>query len=349
MKLQKYQWTLQDIWNESIDQKEDRKIEPRNYLYASEVGGSIVDTYLKLQGMQPTNPYDIRSRRKFEAGNFWEWAIRLVLIRSGLLKSSQDRVWLQYPGLLPVSGRLDFLAGGKIDWVKAKQDVEDTIKLYELPEFMAIFARKVVDNFSKQFPDGIDEMVIELKSCSSFMYEMYDRTRQPDEKHKLQCFHYILGKELPEGHVVYVCKDDVRMLEFPVLNTQENEDIYKGWIEKISYYYNNKEQPPKEKEILFSDKRLRFESNWKIEYSPYLTYLYGYSSAGEFSDVYRPMVERWNRVLTRIAQGKDMTANNNSVLGEMREYGFDIDSITSLIVSNKDIVLKEGEQEDGDK
>ena len=61
-------WTLSKIWNESIDQKEEKPVVARNRLWASELGKSDIDLYWKLQGEQPSNPFDARAKRKFEAG-----------------------------------------------------------------------------------------------------------------------------------------------------------------------------------------------------------------------------------------------------------------------------------------
>jgi len=99
-------WTFSSIWNDSIGQKEEKPIIPRNRIWASELGKSDLDIYLKLIGTEVTNPFDSRAKRKFEAGNLFEWIIKLVLMRIGIYKESQK--WLGYtlPDCLEVSGNL---------------------------------------------------------------------------------------------------------------------------------------------------------------------------------------------------------------------------------------------------
>ena len=80
------QWSFFKIWNESLEQREERPPKERQNLWASELGKSQVDVYLKMKGIAPTNPFSARSLRKFEAGNIWEWIVGLVLLRAGMLR-----------------------------------------------------------------------------------------------------------------------------------------------------------------------------------------------------------------------------------------------------------------------
>src|SRR3990167_9806570 len=71
-------WTFTDIWNKSILDRKERPTIARNRLWASELGKSHLDIYLKMQGEITTNPPNARSLRKFEAGNIWEWIVGLI-------------------------------------------------------------------------------------------------------------------------------------------------------------------------------------------------------------------------------------------------------------------------------
>ena len=44
----------------------------------------------------------------------------------------------------------------------------------------------------------------------------------------------------------------------------------------------------------------------------------------EFSEKFSPSVERWNRVLARIKEGKELTDNNKQAISEMADFGIDI-------------------------
>src|SRR6185295_14623479 len=111
------------VWNQSLTVRQERPLVPRDYVWASEIGGSMIDRYLKMQGVQPSNAPNLRSLRKFQAGDIWEWLCALVLKRAGILIEAQTKLSYQYPGLLRVSGKLDFLAGGQPDWGKARREM----------------------------------------------------------------------------------------------------------------------------------------------------------------------------------------------------------------------------------
>ena len=111
--MTKDSWTLANVWNTSIENREERIISSRDHLWASELGRQDADLYLKLMGETPTNPPNNRSLRKFEAGNIWEWIIKLILMRAGVYQETQKRVEFRKDGWLPVTGKLDYIAGGK--------------------------------------------------------------------------------------------------------------------------------------------------------------------------------------------------------------------------------------------
>ena len=122
-------WGLAEVWNKSLEKMEVRDPEPRSHLWASELGKAPIDLYLKLKGVKPSNPPNARSMRKFEAGNVFEWIVSLILKRAGVLKEQQHWCSHQYPGLMKVTGKADFIAGGTPDYVKWKKELE----ILELP------------------------------------------------------------------------------------------------------------------------------------------------------------------------------------------------------------------------
>ena len=319
-------WSFSYIWNASLEEnKQNKPVEPRQKIWASEMGGAFIDRYLKMTGVQPTNPPNPRSLRKFEAGNIWEAIVGYVLLRAGILQRKQEWIQHQYPNLLPVSGKLDFIAGGMPDYNKAFNTIQKEFDW--LPVFVTRATANIVQTLREKFPNGLDNIILEIKSCSSFMFEKYERTGISDPKHKLQNFHYLKCKNMPEGHLCYISKDDARMLEVGVLNPSLVEDDYKKDIETISNFVVNNIQPPKEKYIIFDKDWGTFSANWKVGYSNYLTMLYKLENQKEFDDLYKPIAERWNRVLQRVIDKKELTANNQEAIKEMKEYGFDIDNL----------------------
>src|SRR3972149_7230747 len=124
-------WSFFQIWNKSLENGEERKPQPRERLWASELGNAPVDTYLKLLGTEPSNPPNTRSKRKFEAGNMLEWVVEMVLRRAGIFKDTQAWLSHQYPGMLEVTGKVDFFAGGEVNVTEANKKIDEL----GLPEF----------------------------------------------------------------------------------------------------------------------------------------------------------------------------------------------------------------------
>ena len=55
--------------------------------------------------------------------------------------------------------------------------------------------------------------------------------------------------------------------------------------------------------------------------------LYGLENQKAFDEQYKPIVERWNRVIQRKIDGEEFTDNNKMALDEMQEAGFDLNII----------------------
>lgn len=331
-------WGFQSQWNLALETgREDRKVEPRARIWASELGGSMVDRYLKLKGVKPSTPPDSRALRKFEAGNLMEWVVGLVLKRSGIMQETQEHIEFAYPNCLPVTGRLDFLAGGEVDWEKA----QDELKELGLPEFFGRATSKIVEHLKTTYPDGLKPMVLEVKSVSSMMYDRYERYGKANDNHELQAFHYLKGKGMDEGHIIYICKDDLRLLEIPVFNPSDVESKYKTDIETLSQYYFNDEMPPKEQPIIWDDRATKFSANWKVKYSNYLSYLYGMDHQSVYEERYEKQIAQWNRVLTRIIQNKDMTPANKTIISDMRTMFNNLDQLISQARGNRGFEVEE--------
>lgn len=307
-------WSFANIWNESIAQPE-KALYPRTHIWASELGGAYVDRWLKMKATPPTNPPNLRSKRKFEAGKLMEWVVALVLKRAGILRDTQTRAKYQYPALLEVTGYLDMQAGGQPDWSK----VENGIYTLSLPESFLSTAHNIIAYFKKEYPQGLNEVVMEIKSCSAFMFEVYENYGIGKANHALQLFHYLKALNMKEGHLVYVCRDDLRLLEFGVYNPSPIEDRYKEDIATMTEYIKTDTQPPLEKEIVFNEESFKFNTNWKVEYSGYLTMLYGYTLPLDYQTKYKGIVNKANRVFGRCVASKKMTVLNLQIIEEIEQ------------------------------
>ena len=332
-------WTFAGIWNQSFND-EERPTEPRSHLWASELGKAPIDIFLALKGTKPTNPPNERSRRKFEAGDVWEWIVELVLRRAGILVDKQVYVKKCLPGMLEVTGRLDHLAGGCPDWEKAQHELKE---LY-LPPFIQVRAMNIINNLSAKFPKGLKNIILEVKSTSAFMFEVYSKKNRGSENHEMQIWHYLNGKDMDEGQIPYIYRDDARIHTIPVwLDDKVIERAYTERVATITAHWKADEKPEVEKPIIFDDMLLKFTKNWRIEYSQYLSMLYGYRTPSEYAERYKPMVGRFNRVIKRIAEGSTMTKNNLEAIEEMKVHYPDFEKHIDEIKKHKEEIIAEDE------
>lgn len=278
----------------------------------------MIDRYLKMSGIPQTNPPNARSLRKFEAGNLFEWILEFVLKRAGILLESQEWINFKYPKLLRVTGKLDFIAGGQPDWAKARAEIGSL----GLPEMLSRASLAIIDNLESTFgTEALKTIILEAKSVSSFMMDRYEATGQANPNHRCQLFHYLKGKEMREGHVVYICRDDCRMLELGVFNPSQVEVEYKKDLEEITYYIENQIEPRKEEEVLFDETLFTFQTNWRIEYSGYLTKLYGFKEPMDYREKWDKPVAAMKRVFKRCVIDAKMTDLNLKVIeGAKRHF-----------------------------
>lgn len=324
-------WSLSQIWNETLDTPDNRILAPRDYIYASELGYSFADRYLKMYGVKFTNPPNTRSRRKFQAGNIWEWVLGIVLISSGMLKKKQLRVEAKLPRLLRVSGRLDYVVGSPENWNNAKEQVkkiQDALELLKLdvPPFFFKAIDKFIEKYSGQ---NIRDVIFEAKSLSHWMMNKVLKTGIPLYHHAMQIFHYVYGNDegIQEGKLFYLSKDDCLTEEFVVNNDERLFDIYHQDIKMMTKYYNagfDKKNPmalmpPKEPLILFEEGVYTFSKNTLgVEYSPYLTMLYGYETPEAYRMSWQYKINSWNRVFKRCVRGDKMTDKNVDVIKDAK-------------------------------
>lgn len=290
-------WTFAGIWNKSLEVDIDkREVEPRDYLWASEIGKPEVDIWLRMKGVEPTNPPNPRSLRKFEAGNLWEWIVQLILLRSGIMHDSQVRVKHKYDGLLEVSGKIDFLAGGDFQFDKAK----DMMEVIQLPPRVDYAMKQIISYLQDNYPDGLTKKAMEIKSVSSFVMNACEITEKPMEGHLMQAYHYTKHPDVDRTDLVYICRDDCRMMTFPILeNHSIYEEKYFNYIKTYSENYLKEEMPKPANPIEFSESEGRFSLNRQIGWSGYLSLVYGFESQMEFENKYKSLPAGWNAVLRR--------------------------------------------------
>lgn len=303
------EWSIAGIWNESLEQKQ-KPIKQRNYIYAGDIGKNFYERYLKMQGVVPTNPYNERTLRKFAAGNFFEDLIGNVLQQIGILKSSQE--WVQIPAdkrHLRITGRLDYIAGGLADWQKARQKVKET----HYPEAIENISLKLIDYFQVKHPQGLEEIVYEIKSINSLVFwQKQEYLSEAYPHHIMQLYTYLKALNKPKGRILYISKDDLTIKEIGVLYPTER--LEKQWnedVEQMTNYYRERKEPPKPDSIVFDKRKsVKFQkdkikyktegawvSNWEVEWSSYFKLITGYDEVDEWKDSLKSELKEKNDLL----------------------------------------------------
>lgn len=333
------------IWNDSLLTRKERPIEPRTHIWASEIGGSFANRYYKMMGVKPTNPPNNRSLRKFASGTVWEFVVYSVLLHSGIIIGTQDRIEHQYPNLLNVTGKQDFLIGGVPDLERAEREILNQ----NYPEMILHTSLAIIEKLRGMNAMELKKTILEIKSSASTMFSVYERTNRAADNHYSQIFHYLIGNKMgiTDGKIVYINKDDCMLLEFDVKRSDAAiEAAYKADIEQMTYYINNKEVPPKEEEVMFKKDTLSFAMNWKVEYSDYLTMLYGYTIPEDYRNKWQKPVASWNRTYKRVIKGERMTALNLKTIEEIKVYFPNFDDLCDIGKMNKQFIEEQEEVEE---
>lgn len=329
-------WSFAGLWNKSLDLNNQRPYEKRDYIWASELGGSYYDRYMKMNGRKPTTPPNLRSRRKFEGGNLAEWIVQQILKRAGILQSTQE--YITYDGVMRVTGKADFTAGGKIEQVFDHE-------FSDFPETFQVVAERTIANLKEKYPNGLQEMNLEIKSCSGMMFDRY--MKAPSPQHALQAFHYALNTKKPTM-LVYISRDDFRIAEHLILpGSRKWLDKYEADLEamSITLSYSMKIMKADCKEELLTWDGKKFSKNWKVEYSNWLTD-YGFKKPEDYAKPAQSIAIRLNNIVKKIKEGKAVDGKVNlKTLEECFRFYPGAEEIISYLVLKKgfdDIKIDQG-------
>ena len=296
-------WSITEIWNETLlIQQGERKYEPRDIIWASEIGSPFIDRWLKMNATPVTNPYLPRTLRIFEAGHLFEWIVERVLRKTGLLIDTQQKAYFrpedyppEYGNLLGVWGRYDIEAGGKPDYQKALEFIKND----KLPSLLESIAIKIIEKFQTIYPDGLENLILEVKSVNSLAFWAHlEELMQAYKHHRMQLYTYMRYFK-KDGKIIYISKDDLTIQEVN-LSWQDNElaNLWQDDITKMTYYHKENVQPPKEPNIVFNERKQEWEINkWKVGRSQFLTLLTGYKTPEEWEEVVQKEVRKKNREL----------------------------------------------------
>lgn len=320
-------WSLAQLWNEAAI-KENRELQKRDYVYASEIGMPFYDRWLKMKAVPYTNPPNNRSLRKFLAGNIWEHTTRQILIACGVFHQEEIKIDAKpYADCLDVHGRCDFIAGGYIDPEIALARLQQL----NLPDYLFAVGVKIITALEGK---TLVRKILELKAVSTFAMDKVERMGESMPNHSLQGYHYQKNGGI-QAEVAYICKDDCRMAQFG-LNESHVEPIYRQDLVQMTTLFKKKKEPAKDPLIKFDDIFGKFSKNLGVEYSPYLSH-YGFETPDDYRNAIS-YVDKWNRALNRFMlaetgattpTGKPITitSKNNDMKAEIVKAGYDFRSL----------------------
>lgn len=325
-------WSFSQLWNDALHCIPENPMIKRDRIYASELGLPFIDRYLKMHAIPYSTPINERSKRKFSSGDCWEWIISLLLTVLGILKERQLKGVVELPGLLPVSGKLDFIAGGEVDWDKAKAEIKRiqdvfSLSISQMPKFIFHAIEHILPQMEKRFNKApLKEVIFECKSISSYVSDRMTKTGKPMKHHVLQNLHYMLANKYDEGTLFCICKDDAIGHQFQITITKPLLKMYRDDVKQMTEYYNAsnhknpmKTLPPKEPEIYFDDELYKFTINrMGVEWSNYLELLYGYKTPEQFRDKWKKVIPAWSRVFKRCVTNEKMTPSNLNYIKEAK-------------------------------
>jgi hypothetical protein len=180
---------------------------------------------------------------------------------------------------LPVYGRFDILAGYQGNWDEKIKELEvyfDRLEKegFDFP-FFNVVKRKALETvkyLKEQYPEGLADTLIEVKSVNSIAFwRNDDAMSEPYPHHKRQLTFYLLhnNEQVRAGKFIYIDRDTMALSEIPqLIDMKVVEEIY-TWLEKMTNYYRNNITPTSPEIIIYDPKVGKYVFNWEVERSEY--------------------------------------------------------------------------------
>jgi len=263
-----------DIWNSELEISREREIKSKDYISAGEIGMPFLDRWLKMKGTPPTNPFDTRVLRIFACGSEFHHIIRKVFEKTGILINAEQYVEIPATGkTLKVLGYYDIKIGGFSDWEIAKENIKNS----DLSDITKEISYKLIEQFKIEYPLGLAETICEIKSINSnAFWHRKDYIAQGYKHHQLQLWTYLKAANINQGKLFYISKDDLTLEECPIF--LDNKELAKDWqedVETMTKYYKENIKPERENDVVFDKDKEKYQQNWRIGRSVYLTHITG--------------------------------------------------------------------------
>ena len=206
---------LQKILDDDLAREQAERKERGDYWYASEIGGCPRKAFYarkKVEG-EPISP---NSLRQMKAGGLAE-----VLV----LERVADKSGLQV---------------GEKKLVEAMREVQfndEKLQIHGRADLVISY-------------DDKSQEVVECKSMNSNGFRYRDKEGKASDHHEYQLWFYLYVAQIESGQFIYVSRDDLRMMQFPL--TLSNQEVGDKVIKRIDYlnqhWADDKIPPPLEQE-----------------------------------------------------------------------------------------------------
>lgn len=264
-----------DLLNSSVREKP----EPRNEIWATDLGKPFIDRYYSMRGVPYSNPMTGDALQNFMIGSASEKAYKELMNICMLPEHSQnqEKLRIKTQGALDVVGRPDIIL--QIDnWQEVKDRVGELPNEDESGRDQRNKKAKLlsaVDQWSRDYPTGIKKTVVEIKTISIFALQYMRKEGGVEGAYPhyiLQLYTYMKALGLDEGRLLLIAKgmgkNQGDIQEVVIKATPELEAKWMDDVVNFSRYFNNKEEPPKEPMMVNG------KTNWRVSYSAYKDLLY---------------------------------------------------------------------------
>lgn len=214
--------------------------EPRDYLWASEIGKPHYDIYHKLIGTKPDNPITIEALGKIQAGEMFEEVYVNQLRNRGISVVTKIKCKLKTRKYLTITGEVD---------CQVRREITE-IKSVNSNAFWHIQRKNSGDWFT------------------GFYVPYY-----------FQLITYLKAKRRKKGKLIFISRDDTTKAEITVYNKKDTEKdkLWHQWMKEMTQFYKGKKEPPKipkfVKGKVYNRSTKEYDEVWELnkqlEYSNY--------------------------------------------------------------------------------
>ena len=263
--MENNEWSIQSFENQYLEEQMKREEKPSEWWRGSDMGSCMRKRIWQRKGIKKTEEITIIQRRTMDVGSMFHWKYQKLFEKLGLLIEKEGEV---IDESLHFKGHFDVLAGGIPEVKKELFEFTNKEGKLWLDSNGYDFAIKLKEKIDKEYPNGLPKLLYELKTQHSMSFQYIEK--KPNEEHFYQLCSYLffLREKYPdikEGRILYISKDDSRLVEFPIKLTKEIEDKIINELVMLNDYWKNDELPPQISEI--DGKSV----NWKCRFCPYKT------------------------------------------------------------------------------